>query len=176
MAGASPDRADAGGVAMFYDVGQAKGGSACRQNGSPHLPASIASGLATRVVIGRGNTLVIDVTNFSPKTDVQGFTREFAFGGALDTDRCLDARICRHDRRSDGVDTVMDRQARVHQTERRAEQDLLRTSLASKSNYGSQIDECGARRRPRLCPRKRPQPATKDNARDFVGVEQDRFQ
>ena len=62
-----------GGISIFYDVGQGQG----RQrnivmDGSPHLPASIRQWYGDSRGRWEGNTLVIDVTNFSPKTDFQG--------------------------------------------------------------------------------------------------------
>jgi hypothetical protein len=41
-------------------------------NGSPHLPANIRQWYGDSRGRWEGNTLVIDVTNFSPKTDFQG--------------------------------------------------------------------------------------------------------
>jgi hypothetical protein len=41
-------------------------------NGSPHLPAHIRQWYGDSRGHWEGNTLVIDVTNFSPKTDYQG--------------------------------------------------------------------------------------------------------
>jgi hypothetical protein len=62
-----------GGVAMFYDVGQ---GQAWQRNivmdGSPHLPANIRQWFGDSRGRWEGDTLVIDVTNFSPKTDYRG--------------------------------------------------------------------------------------------------------
>ena len=62
-----------GGISMFYDVGQ---GHAWQRNivmnGSPHLPAKIRQWYGDSRGHWEGNTLVIDVTNFSPKTDFQG--------------------------------------------------------------------------------------------------------
>jgi hypothetical protein len=62
-----------GGISMSYDVGQ--GGSWQRNivmNGSPHLPANIRQWFGDSRGRWEGSTLVIDVTNFSPKTDFQG--------------------------------------------------------------------------------------------------------
>jgi hypothetical protein len=62
-----------GGVAMFYDVGQGQGWQRnIVMNGSPHLPANIRQWFGDSRGHWEGNTLVIDVTNFSPKTDFQG--------------------------------------------------------------------------------------------------------
>ena len=62
-----------GGIAMFYDVGQGQGWQRnIVMSGSPHLPASIRQWYGDSRGHWEGNTLVIDVTNFSPKTDYQG--------------------------------------------------------------------------------------------------------
>jgi hypothetical protein len=62
-----------GGIAIFYDVGQGQGWQRnIVMNGSPHLPASIRQWYGDSRGHWEGNTLVIDVTNFSPKTDVFG--------------------------------------------------------------------------------------------------------
>src|SRR5258708_42396 len=62
-----------GGIAMFYDVGQGQGWQRnIVMNGSPHLPANIRQWYGDSRGHWEGNTLVVDVTNFSPKTDFQG--------------------------------------------------------------------------------------------------------
>src|SRR5467141_1041909 len=62
-----------GGISMFYDVGQEQGGQLnIVMNGSPHLPANIRQWYGDSRGHWEGNSLVIDVTNFSPKTDFQG--------------------------------------------------------------------------------------------------------
>jgi hypothetical protein len=62
-----------GGVAMFYDVGQGQGWQRnIVMDGSPHLPAGIRQWFGDSRGHWEGDTLVIDVTNFSPKTDYQG--------------------------------------------------------------------------------------------------------
>ena len=62
-----------GGLSMFYDVGQGEGWQRnIVMNGSPHLPASIRQWYGDSRGHFEGNTLVIDVTNFSPKIDFQG--------------------------------------------------------------------------------------------------------
>src|SRR6266446_9273427 len=62
-----------GGISMFYDVGQGQGWQRnIVMDGSPHLPASIRQWFGDSRGHWEGNTLVIDVTNFSPKTDFQG--------------------------------------------------------------------------------------------------------
>jgi hypothetical protein len=62
-----------GGISMFYDVGQGQGWQRnIVMNGRPHLPAGIRQWFGDSRGHWEGNTLVVDVTNFSPKTDFQG--------------------------------------------------------------------------------------------------------
>jgi hypothetical protein len=62
-----------GGISMFYDLNQGQGWQRnIGMNGSPHLPPSIRQWFGDSRGDWEGNTLVVDVTNFSPKTDFQG--------------------------------------------------------------------------------------------------------
>jgi hypothetical protein len=62
-----------GGIAIFYDVGQGQGWQRnIVMDGSPHLPASVRQWYGDSRGHWEGSTLVIDVTNFSPKTDFLG--------------------------------------------------------------------------------------------------------
>src|SRR6516225_1928427 len=62
-----------GGISIFYDVGQGQGWQRnIVMDGRPHLPASIRQWYGDSRGHWEGNTFVIDVTNFSPKTDFQG--------------------------------------------------------------------------------------------------------
>jgi hypothetical protein len=62
-----------GGIAMFYDVGQGQGWQRnVVMNASPHLPANIRQWYGDSRGHWEGDTLIIDVTNFSEKTDFQG--------------------------------------------------------------------------------------------------------
>jgi hypothetical protein len=62
-----------GGIAIAYDVGQGQGWQrSIVMNGSPHLPADIRQWFGDSRGHWEGDTLVIDVTNFSPKTDYRG--------------------------------------------------------------------------------------------------------
>jgi len=62
-----------GGISMFYEGYQ---GEAWQRNivmnGSPHLPSNVRQWWGDSRGHWEGNTLVIDVTNFSPKTDFLG--------------------------------------------------------------------------------------------------------
>jgi hypothetical protein len=62
-----------GGITMSYDVGQGQGWQRnIVMNGAPHLPANIRQWFGDSRGHWEGDTLVIDVTNFSPKTDYRG--------------------------------------------------------------------------------------------------------
>jgi hypothetical protein len=62
-----------GGISMFYDVNQGQGWQRnIVMNGSLHLPSGIRQWFGDSRGHWDGNTLVVDVTNFSPKTDFQG--------------------------------------------------------------------------------------------------------
>jgi hypothetical protein len=62
-----------GGISIFYDVGQGQGWQRnIVMDERPHLPASIRQWYGDSRGSWEGNTLVIDVTNFSTKTDFQG--------------------------------------------------------------------------------------------------------
>ena len=62
-----------GGISIFYDVGQGQGWQRnIVMDGRPHVPANIRQWYGDSRGHWEGDTLVIDVTNFSSKTDFQG--------------------------------------------------------------------------------------------------------
>ena len=62
-----------GGISIFYDVGQGQGWQRnIVMDGSPHLPPNVRQWFGDSRGHWEGDTLVVDVTNFSPKTDVFG--------------------------------------------------------------------------------------------------------
>ena len=62
-----------GGISIFYDVGQGQGWQRnIVLDGRPHLPAKVRQWYGDSRGRWDGDSLVIDVTNFSPKTDFQG--------------------------------------------------------------------------------------------------------
>jgi hypothetical protein len=62
-----------GGIALFYDVGQGQGWQRnIVMDGSPHLPPNIRQWYGDSRGHWEGNTLIIDITNFSQKTDFLG--------------------------------------------------------------------------------------------------------
>jgi hypothetical protein len=62
-----------GSVSIFYDTGQGQGWHrVIPTDGSPHLPQSVRQWWGDSRGRWEGNTLVVDVTNFTPKTDFHG--------------------------------------------------------------------------------------------------------
>jgi hypothetical protein len=62
-----------GGVTIFYDVGQGQGWQRnIVMDGRPHLPANVRQWFGDSRGHWEGDTLVIDVSNFSSKTDAFG--------------------------------------------------------------------------------------------------------
>jgi len=166
-----------GGISIFYDVGQGQGWQRnIVMDGSPHLPASIRQWYGDSRGHWEGNTLVIDVTNFSPKTDFQG-SRENLH---------LVERWTRIGPTSlEYVVTIEDpavwtRAWTVKQEfARQSDQDnrLYYEPRCIEGNYGLPGLMRGARMEELAYAEGRgPHPATKDSATDFVGVEDDPLQ
>jgi hypothetical protein len=166
-----------GGISMFYDVGQGQGWQRnIVMNGGPHLPASIRQWYGDSRGRWEADTLVIDVTNFSPKTDVQG-SRENLH---------LVERWTRTGPTSlEYVATIADptvwtrpwtvRQDFTRQSEQ--ENRIYYEPRCVEGNYAHPSMILASRLEERAFAEGRgPHPATKDNATDFVGVEQDPFQ
>jgi hypothetical protein len=166
-----------GGIAMFYDVSQGQGWQRnIVMNASPHLPAGIRQWYGDSRGRWDGDTLVIDVTNFSPKTDVQG-SRE-------------NLHLIERWRRStpstlEYVATIEDptvwvrpwtvRQEFTRQSEQ--ENRIYYEPRCVEGNYAFPAMLRAARIEDLAFAQGRgPHPATKDNATDFVGVEQDPLQ
>jgi hypothetical protein len=64
-----------GAVSIFYDTGQGQGWQRIVPiTGNPHLPPHVRQWWGDSRGRWEGDTLVVDVTNFSPKTDFQGST------------------------------------------------------------------------------------------------------
>jgi hypothetical protein len=62
-----------GAITMYYDTGQGQGWQRnIVMNGTPHLPSPIRQWFGDSRGKWEGNTLVIDVTNFSPKSNFMG--------------------------------------------------------------------------------------------------------
>jgi hypothetical protein len=166
-----------GGIAIFYDVGQGQGWQRnIVMNGSPHLPAGIRQWYGDSRGRWDGDTLVIDVTNFSPKTDVQGsrenlhLVERWTRSGPT----TLDYVVTIED------PTVWTRPWTVSQEFTKQSEQQNRVYYEPRcveGNYAFPSMMLAARLEDLAFAEGRgPHPATKDNATDFVGVEQDPFQ
>jgi hypothetical protein len=166
-----------GGIAMFYDVGQGQGWQRnIVMDGRPHLPASIRQWYGDSRGHWEGNTLVIDVTNFSSKTDYQGsrenlhLTERWTRTGP----NSLEYAVTIED------PSVWTRPWTVKQEFTRQSEEANRLYYEPRcieGNYGLPGLLRGARTEDLAYAEGRgPHPATKDSATDFVGVEEDPLQ
>jgi hypothetical protein len=166
-----------GGISIFYDVGQGQGWQRnIVMNGGPHLPASIRQWYGDSRGRWEGSTLVIDVTNFSPKTDYQGsrenlhLVERWTRTGPIS----LEYVVTIED------PTVWTRSWTVKQEfTRQSDQEnrVYYEPRCIEGNYGLPGLMRGARAEEVAFAEGRgPHPATKDNATDFVGVEEDPLQ
>jgi hypothetical protein len=166
-----------GGITMFYDVGQGQGWQRnIVMNGSPHLPASVRQWFGDSRGHWEGDTLVVDVTNFSPKTDYQGARENLHLVERWKRTGpdSLELVVTIED------PTVWTRPWTVKQEfNRQSEQEnrLYTEPRCIEGNYGLPGLIRGARAEELAFAEGRGlHPATKDNATDFVGVEDDPLQ
>lgn len=166
-----------GGVTMYYDVGQGQGWQRnIVMDGRPHLPASIRQWYGDSRGRFEGDTLVIDVTNFSPKTDVLGGRQNLHL---VERWRRTGPNTIEYAVTVDDP-TVWTRPwtAKLEYTRQSDEQNrIYYEPRCVEGNYGHPALMLGARVEELAYAEGRgPHPATKDNATDFVGVEDDPFQ
>jgi hypothetical protein len=166
-----------GGISMFYDVGQGQGWQRnIVMNGSPHLPTNIRQWYGDSRGHWDGNTLVIDVTNFSPKTDFQGSRENLHLveRWTRTGPSSLEYVVTIED------PTVWTRPWTVKQEfTKQSEQEnkIYYEPRCVEGNYALPSLLLGARTEDRAFAEGRgPDPATRDNATDFVGVEEDPLQ
>ncbi len=163
-----------GGISIFYDVGQGQGFQRnIVMNGSPHLPDHIRQWWGDSRGHWDGDTLVIDVTNFSPQRAFRGSRENLHLverwtrtgPDALDYEVTIEDPMVwvrpwtvRQEFRKQS-----DQQNRIYYEPRCYEGNYGFPALLLGARIAE--DEYGAGRGPH--------PATFDNATDFVGVEND---
>jgi hypothetical protein len=159
-----------GGITMFYDVGQGQGWQRnIVMDGSPHLPAGIRQWFGDPRGHWEGDTLVIDVTNFSPKADYRGSRENLHLieRWTRTSPTTLDYVVTIED------PTVWTRPWTVRQEfTRQSEQEnrVYYEPRCVEGNYGLPGLLRGARMEERAFAEGRgPDPATKDSATAFVG-------
>jgi len=157
-----------GAVSIFYDTGQGQGWQRIIPvNGSPHLPASVRQRFGDSRGRWEGNTLVVDVTNFSPK---------FSYQAARENLHLVE-RFTRNDANTiEYTVTVEDettwtkpwtvKQEYVRQDEKANR--IYYEPRCHEGNYGLPTMLLGTRAEERAFARGQgPDPATKDTATDF---------
>jgi hypothetical protein len=162
-----------GGISIFYDVGQGQGFQRnIVMNGSPHLPERVRQWHGDSRGRWEGDTLVVDVTNFSAKTDFMGSRENLHLverwtRTGPDT---LEYAVTIEDptvwTRSW---TVIEEFTRQSDKENR----IYYEPRCHEGNYGFPSLLLAARLADKAYAEGRgPHPATHDNATDFVGVEE----
>ena len=162
-----------GGISIFHDVGQGQGFQRnIVMNGSPHLPDHIRQWWGDSRGHWAGDTLVVDVTNFSPQRDFRGSRENLHLierwtRTGSDT---LDYEVTIED------PTVWVRPWTVRQEFRKQSDRQNRIYYEPRcyeGNYGFPALLLGARiAEEEYAAGRGPHPATFDNATDFVGVEE----
>jgi hypothetical protein len=161
------------GVSIFYDVGQGQGFQRnIVMNGSPHLSDRVRQWHGDSRGRWDGDTLVVDVTNFSAKTDFMGsrenlhLTERWTRTGP-DT---LEYAVTIEDPTVwTRPWTVIEEFTRQNDKENR----IYYEPRCHEGNYGFPSLLLAARLADKAYAEKRgPHPATHDNATDFVGVEE----
>jgi hypothetical protein len=161
-----------GGISIFYDVGQGQGWQRnIVMDGRPHLPPQVRQWFGDSRGRWEGNTLVIDVTNFSPKTDYFGSRENLHL---VERWTRTDADTLEYEVTIEDT-TVWTRpwtakQEFTKQSDK--ENRLYYEPRCIEGNYGLPGLMRGARtEEAAYAQHKGPDPATRDIATDFVGVE-----
>ena len=162
-----------GGIAIFYDVGQGQGFQRnIVMNGGPHLPARVRQWYGDSRGHWEGETLVIDVTNFGPKSDFMGARENLHLveRWTRTGPNTLEYAVTIED------PTVWTRPWTVKQEFAKQsdnENRIYYEPRCHEGNYGFPSLLLAARLADKAYAEGRgPHPATKDNATDFVGVEE----
>jgi hypothetical protein len=171
-----------GGITMYYDVGQGQGFQRnIVMKGSPHLPSHVRQWFGDSRGRWEGDTLVIEVTNFSPKSDFDDFGG-LGGPGARDQRRLVE-------RWTRTGPTTLDYEVTIEDPTVWTRPWTVRQELTKQSDesnriyyeprcYEGNVSWPSLLRSARLAEEayeegRGPHPATKDNATDFVGVEVD---
>ena len=166
----------AGGITMFYDTGQGQGFQRnIVMNGSPHLPPQIRQALGDSRGHWEGNTLVVDVTNFSPKNDFLGSreNRHLVERWTRTGEKTIEYSVTIED------PTVWTRPWTIkidYAKQSEEENRIYYEPRCHEGNYAFAALMLNARLGEKdFAAGKGPHPATKDNATDFAGVEENPF-
>ena len=157
-----------GSVSIFYDTGQGQGWQrVIPVDGSPHLPASIRQRFGDSRGRWEGDTLVIDVTNFSPKFSYQAARENLHL---VERFRRVDAGTIEYSVTVEDS-TTWTRPWTVKQDMVRQDEQANRIYYEPRcheGNYGLPTMLLGTRTEERAFAKgEGPDPATKDTATDF---------
>ena len=157
-----------GSVSIFYDTGQGQGWQrVIPVTGSPHLPSSVRQRFGDSRGRWEGNTLVVDVTNFSPKFSFQDARENLHF---VERWTPLDANTIEYSVTIEDP-TAWTRPWTVKQELSRQDEQANRIYYEPRcheGNFGLPTMLNGARAQERAFARgEGPDPATKDTATDF---------
>jgi hypothetical protein len=166
-----------GGVTMFYDFGQGQGFQRnIVMNGTPHLPSNIRQWWGDSRGHWEGNTLVVDVTNFSPKVEFQGSRENLHLveRWTRTGPNSLEYQVTIED------PTVWTKPWTVKQEFSKQSEQANRIYYEPRC-YEGEIGFKSMMKSARMAEQayaegKGPHPATADNATDFVGVEENPLQ
>jgi hypothetical protein len=165
-----------GGISIFYDIDQGQGWQRnIVMNGGPHLPANIRQWYGDSRGHWEANTLAIDVTNFGPKTDLQGSRENLHLVERwMRTGPTTLEYVIIIDDPTVWTRPWTVKQELVKQSEQ--ENRVYYEPRCIEGNHALPAMLLAARREDLAFAEGRgPNPATKDNATDFMGVEQDPF-
>jgi hypothetical protein len=157
-----------GSVSIFYDTGQGQGWQrVIPVTASPHLPSSIKQRFGDSRGRWEGNTLVVDVTNFSPKFSYRGARERLHL---VERWTRLDANTIEYSVTIDDPTTWIRpwtvKQELIHQDEQANR--IYYEPRCHEGNFGLPTMLLGARAEERAFARgEGPDPATKDTATDF---------
>ena len=155
-------------VSIFYDVGQGQGWQrTIPLNGGPHLPQSIRERFGDSRGHWEGNTLVVDVTNFSPKSDFMGARENLHL---VERWTRADAKTLEYSVTIEDPTTWTKPWAVKHEMTRQDEQAnrIYYEPRCHEGNYGLPALLIGTRAEEAAFAKGRgPNPATKDSATDF---------
>ena len=124
-------------VSIFYDTGQGQGWQRMIPvTDRPHLPPHIRQWWGDSRGRWEGDTLVVDVTNFTPKTDYQGSRENLHL---VERWRRVDAdtlEYIHHDERPDDADGALDRRAGAEPAESDQLNRFYKEPRCHERNYG----------------------------------------
>jgi hypothetical protein len=165
-----------GGISIFYDVGQGQGFQRnIVMNGTPHLPPHVRQWFGDARGRWEGDTLVVDTTNFSPKVEFMGARENLHLveRWRRTSPTTLEYTVTIED------PTVWTRPWTVKQEftrQNEKENRIYYEPRCHEGNYALGSMLLAARLADKAFAEGRgPHPATRDNATDFVGVEENPF-